>query len=131
MTRQQNFSGSFRPIAGPAFIGIGLHILSGDLDRATAHVNQMLGNIAEKTLEMLPHIVLELSNAIRSYCLHHNVSWLVLLRMLISCWALLLVIVGTMFIGGVGEEPAALPEPAYFRNKVDNVCRFCCPSFDA
>jgi hypothetical protein len=131
MTRQQRFAESFRSVTGPAFIALGLHILCGGIDGAAAHVSQILSSIAGKILEVLPHIVLELSNAARSYCLHHNVSWLVLLRMLISCWSLLLVIVGTMFVGGVAEEARALPAPSkYFRNE-DNVCRFCCPSFDA
>jgi hypothetical protein len=134
MTRQHRLYESFNSIAGAAFVGIGLHLLWGNLDRAASHLSHPLGAAAGEALGVLPSIALALSQVVQAYDSDHRAFVLTLLRILISFWPLLLVIAGTMFLRDAvreREKVKALPAPArYFQNK-DAGCRFCCPSFDA
>jgi hypothetical protein len=132
MTRQRRLSESFKSIAGAALVGLGLHLLWGNLDRAATQLSHLLGTAAGETLGVLPSAVLASSQAVQAYALDRQVFLLGLLRMLVSFWPLLLVIVGTMFLrDAVADKVKALPTPIkYFQNK-DTGCRFRCPSFDA
>ena len=131
MTRQHRLSESFKSIAGAALVGVGLHILWGNLDRAASHLSHPLGAAAGEALGVLPSFALTLSQVVQSCGSDHRGFVLPAVRMLISFWPLLLVIAGTMFLRDVKKEKVkALPVTAgYFQNK-DAGCRFCCPSFD-
>lgn len=132
MARQQRFSETFRSIAGGALVGLGLHILFGNLDRAAAQLKHLSGPASGETLGVLPSVVLAASQGAQVYALDHQGFVLVFLRMLLSLWPLLLVIVGTILLrDALTEKVKALPTPAkYFQNNLTG-CRFRCPSFDA
>jgi hypothetical protein len=121
----------FRSIAGGALVGLGLHILFGNLDRTSAQLSHLLGTTAAQRLGVVPSVVLATSQAVQAYGLDHRGFVLGLLQMLASFWPLLLVIAGTILLrDALADKVKALPMPAkYFQNN-DSGCRFRCPSFD-
>jgi hypothetical protein len=80
---------------------------------------------------MLPFVVLAASQAVQAYAGDHRAFLLELLRVFVSLWPLLLVIVVTILLkDALTVKVKALPAPAkYFQNK-DTGCRFRCPAFD-
>ena len=132
MTRQHKPSEILKSITGGPLVGLGLHILLGNVDRAATQLSHSLGTTTGDGLGLLPSAVLAASQAAHAYAFDH--LWLSqgLLRMLVSFWPLLLVIIGTMLLRDVfTDKVEALPTPTkYFQNK-DAGCRFRCPSFDA
>jgi hypothetical protein len=110
---------SFKSIAGAALIGIGLHILSGSLDTTAIRASQILGVIANHAPRVLAPVLLTVSQAVQAYAAGHQGCLLALLRILISFWSLLLVIVGVTFLGDtITEEIKALPTSTnYFQNR--------------
>lgn len=132
MAKQHRPSESLRAVAGVALVGLGLHSLFGNLDRAATQSRHLLGVTAGDGLGLLSSVVMASSQAGQAYAVDHQGFVLSLLRMLVSFWPLLLVIVGTIFLRDtVTEKVKGLPTPAkYFQNR-DSECRFCCPSFDA
>ena len=136
MTRQHRSSENFRPIAGGALVGLGLHILSGNLDRATAQWRQLLDTTVERTLGALPSMVLATSQAVQAYAFDRHSLLLGLLRMLVALWPLLLIILGTVLLRDVfTDKVIAAPRRnlQFQKNGFENKnagCRFCCPSFD-
>ena len=136
MTRQQKTSESITAIAGGALVGLGLHILSGNLDTAAVRLRHLLGNSAGDALGVLPSVVLASSQAAQAYGLDHHGFLQSFLRMLISLWPLLLVVVGTALLWDVfADKDKASPTPnQYFQKNAftnkDTGCRFRCPSFD-
>ena len=132
MARQHRAAERFKSVSGGALVGLGLHILFGNLDRASAQFGHLLGTASTERLGVLPSAVLATSQAVQAYGLDHQGLVLGVLRMSVSFWPLLLVIVGTLLLQDILTDKAkALPGPAkYFQNN-DGGCRFCCPSFDA
>lgn len=132
MARHNKFSESWRSLTGGALVGLGLHILFGNLDADAAHLKHLLGANGDEAFGVIPSAVLATSHAVQAYSLDHKGFLLSLLGMLVSFWPLLLVTAGTIFLReAVTEKVKTLPTPAkYFQNK-DSGCRFCCPSFDA
>jgi|SRR6266571_4829610 hypothetical protein len=133
MIRQHKTSESITAIAGGALVGLGLHILSGSHDTAA---DQFLGNTAGDALGVLPCVVLASSQAAQAYALDHHGFLQCFLRMLLSFWPLLLVVVGTVVLWDVfADQGKASPTPNQyfpknaFKNK-DTGCRFHWPSFD-
>ncbi len=131
MTRQHRSSESLRSIAGGMLVGLGLHILFGNLDRAAVPLRHALGTTAGEGLGIVPSVVLATSQAAQAYGFHHQSLLQGVVRMLVPLWPLLLVIAGTIILWDVfTDEIEALPTPRkYFQTK-DTRCRFCCPSFD-
>jgi len=136
MTRQDKTSESITVIAGGALVGLGLHILSGNLDTAADQLRHLLGNTVGDALGVLPSVVLASSQAAEAYALDHHGFLQCFLRMLVSFWPLFLVVVGTVLLRDVfADKGKALPAPNQyfkkntFKNK-DTGCRFRCPSFD-
>ena len=132
MTRQSRLSGRIASIVGGALVGLGLHILFANLDRAAAQLRQLLGPAAGESLGILPSVVLAASRAGHAYAVDQQGFLHVLLDMAVSFWPLLLVIAGTIllrdiFTDKVKAEPASTK---YFQNR-DTGCRFRCPSFEA
>jgi hypothetical protein len=101
------------------------------VDRTAGQFRASLG-AAGDGLGTLPSAVVAFSQVARAYAFDRQEFWLHLLRMLVSFWPLVLVIVGGMFLRDVvTEKVKTLPaRTKYFRNK-DMGCRFPCPSFDA
>ena len=136
MTRQQKTSESITAIAGGALVGLGLHILSGNLDTAAVRLRHLLGNSAGDALGVLPSVVLASSQAAQAYGLGHHGFLQCFLPMLVSLWPLLLVVVGTVLLWDVfADKDKASPTPnQYFQKNAftnkDTGCRFRCPSFD-
>lgn len=132
MARQHRFAERFRSIAGGALVGLGLHLLFGNLDQAAAQLNQIIGSTGKQSLGVLPSFVMATSDAVQAYGLDHRGFVLALLRILLSFWPLLLVVAGAGFLRNAFRDKAdTLPmRDKYFQNK-DTACRFCCPSFDA
>ena len=131
MARQQKFSDSLRSIAGSGLVGLGLHILSGNLDRIGEQVQHLLGGTAGEALGVLPSGVLAASQAAQAYAIDHQGFLQGLLQILWSFWPLLLVIAGTVLLRDVvTDKVKGLPASKYFQNK-NTVCLFHCASFDA
>ena len=132
MARPYGPSERLRSIAGGALIGLGLHILFGNLDRGALQVRHLLGDSAGDALGALPTAVLAASQAVQAYASDHQAFLLGLGRLLISFWPLLLVMLGTILLqDALTDKVKASPAPTnYFDNK-DTGCRFRCPSFDA
>jgi hypothetical protein len=136
MTRQDKTSESITVIAGGALVGLGLHILSGNLNTAADQLRPLLGNTVGDALGLLPSVVLASSQAAEAYALDHHGFLQCFLRMLVSFWPLFLVVVGTVLLRDVfADKVKALPAPnQYFKRNTfkdkDTGCRFRCPSFD-
>ena len=136
MTRQHKTSERIRAIAGGALVGLGVHILSGNLDTAADQLRDLLGNTAGDALGVLPSVVLASSQVAQAYALDHHGFLQCFLRMLVSFWPLLLVVVGTVLLWDVfADKGKASPTPnQYFQKNTfknrNTGGRFCSPSFD-
>ncbi|MGA9812660.1 MAG: hypothetical protein WBQ64_07790 [Terriglobales bacterium] len=130
MARQHRSSGSLKSIAGGALVGLGLHIWFGNLQEVVSQLTHLLGTSGEM-LGLAPSVILAAAQAGRVYASDHQGFFVEVVRMLISFWPLLLVIVGAGFLKDVfTDEVDAFRSPEkYFQNN-DAGCRFCCPSFD-
>ena len=137
MRKQHNTSENLKSIAGGVLVGLGLHILSGNLTGDATQLRQLLGIPAGEALGVLPSVALAASQVAQAYALDQPRFLGSLLQMLASFWPLLLVIAGTILLRGVlADRVKELPAPdKYFLNKYlqnkDTGCRFRCPSFDA
>ncbi len=131
MASQHRPSEGLKSIVGGALVGLGLYILFGNLDRVAEQLQHMLGTPAWETLGVLPSAVLAASQAVQAYGLDHQEFLQTLLRMLISFWPLLLVILGTVLLRDFFTERAkALPAPDKFLQNKNMGCRFRAFSFD-
>jgi hypothetical protein len=136
MTSQHKTTDSIQAISGAVLVGLGLHILLGNLDRAAAQWTTILGNTAGDALGLLPSVVLASSQAAQAYALDHQGFWQCLLRTLVSFWPLLLIIAGAVLLRDVfADKVKTLPiSGQYFKKNTfkskDTGCRFRCPSFD-
>lgn len=136
MTKQQKTSESVKSISGGTFVGIGLHILSGNLSGDANHLRRVLEIPGGDALGTLPSITLAVSQVAKVYALDHARFLDGLLYMLASLWPLLLVIVGTVLLRNVLTDKVRVVSAPnqYFRRKYPQnkgaQCRFRCPSFD-
>jgi hypothetical protein len=137
MTKQHNTSESLKSIAGGVLVGLGLHILSGNLAGDATQLRHLLDIPAGEALGVLPSVTLATSQAVQAYGLDHQRFLDGLLQALASFWPLLLVLVGAILLrDALTDRVNELPAPdkrfqnKYFQNK-DAGCRFQCPSFDA
>ena len=131
MASQHKLSEGLKSVVGGALVGLGLHILFGNLDRVAEQLQHMLGTPAWETLGVLPSAVLAASQAVQAYGLDHQGFLQTLLWMLISFWPLVLVILGTALLRDFFTERAkALPAPERFLQNKNMGCRFRAFSFD-
>jgi hypothetical protein len=137
MTRQHNTSESIKSIAGGILVGLGLHILCGNLAGDAIQLRSLLDVPAGEALGALPSVALAASHVAQAYVLDHQSFLDGLLQMLASFRPLLLVVVGTVLLRDALTDRVKELSAAnkYFQNKCfqikDTVCRFRCPSFDA
>ncbi|MGC2183510.1 MAG: hypothetical protein WA637_09545 [Terriglobales bacterium] len=131
MAGQQRTSESLKSIAGGALVGLGLHIWLGTLHGVASQLTHLLGISAGGTLGLVPSVILTAAQAGRVYASDHQEFLLDVVRVLVSFWPLLLVLVGAGFLRDVfTDEVDTLTTPEkYFRNN-DAGCRFGYPSFD-
>ncbi|PYT58613.1 MAG: hypothetical protein DMG35_17080 [Acidobacteria bacterium] len=87
MTRQHTHSRGLKPIVEAALAGLGIAVLLGSLDLATAQLSHFLGTAAWGMLGVLPSLVPTVLQALLDYerSLHCP------LQMLMSFWPLLAV----------------------------------------
>jgi hypothetical protein len=90
-------------------VGVGLHILFSNLDRAATQLSRLLDTSAGKALGILPSVVLAVSHAMQAYALDHQGFLQNLLRILISFWPLLFVVVGTVLLRDFFVDNVTLP----------------------
>ncbi|HLO05873.1 MAG TPA: hypothetical protein VK198_04510, partial [Terriglobales bacterium] len=119
-------------IAGGGLVGLGLHIWFGNLQGVASQLTHLLGASSGETLGLASSVIVAAAQAGRVYASDHQGFFLEFLRMLVSFWPLLLVIVGAGLLKDVfTDEVDTLTAPEkYFQDHATG-CRFCCPSFDA
>ena len=132
MARQHRISESLKSVAGGGLIGLGLHIWFGNMQGVASQLTHIFGTSAGGGMGLVPSVILAAAHAGRVYASDRQELLFGLLRMLISFWPLLLVIVGAGFLReAVTDKVDTSPTPdKYFQTK-DTGCRFCCSSFDA
>jgi hypothetical protein len=125
-------SESLQSIAGGGLVGLGLHIWFGNLQGVASQLTHLLGASSGETLGLASSVIVAAAQAGRVYASDHQGFFLDVLRMLVSFWPLLLVIVGAGLLKDVfTDEVDTLTAPEkYFQDHATG-CRFCCPSFDA
>jgi hypothetical protein len=112
MAMQQTFFGRAKSIAGAALVGLGILIFHENLDRAASQLSHLLGTIPGEALGVLPTVILAASRVLQAYAADHQRFLQGFLRhMLVSCWPLLLVIVGTVLSrDAFADNDNALPK---------------------
>jgi hypothetical protein len=97
MAMQQTSFGRAKSLAGAALVGLGIFIFHGNLDRAATEWNHLLSSTPGETLGVLPTIVLAAPRVLQAYAADHQRFLQGFLRhIFVSCWPLLLVLVGTV-----------------------------------
>ena len=135
MASQHRLSEGLQSIVGGALVGLGVHILSGNLDRVAEQMKHTLGTAAWETLGVLPSAVLAASHAVQAYGLDHqgflqSLLWIGF-WILISFWPLVLVVAGTLLFRNFFTGKAkALPAPEKYLENKNMGCRFRAFSFD-
>src|SRR6266849_5971332 len=108
---QQTFFGRAKSLAGAAHVGLGIFILQGNLDRAANQWRHLLSTTHGEALGVLPTVILAAPRILQAYAADHQRFVRGFLReIFVSCWPLLLVIVGTVlsrdtFTEDVNEFP--------------------------
>lgn len=115
MARERGRSERVRSIAGGALIGLGLHILFANLDSVAAYLRHLSGPTAGEALGVLPSVALATSQVVQAYALDHQGFLLGVLRMSVSFWPLLLVIVGTMCLRDAVRDKVKPTPIKYFQ----------------
>jgi len=109
---------TFKSIAGGSLVGLGLHILRGNLDEVAAQLRPFLGTSGEES-GGLSSVILTASQAVHAYAMNHQGFLQGFLQVSVSLWPLLLVIIGTILSRDVfHDEVEALPAAnKYFQKK--------------
>jgi len=137
MARLGTGTQSSKSIAGAALVGVGLFILYEDMTGAIAFLSDVLGSNGSEALGIFPAVILATSKAVHSCAFDHHALLTGSLRMLLSFWPSLVVIVGTRLLRDTFSEKNQsiadawrTPRKTNFKNK-DTECRFRRSSFDA
>ena len=96
MTRQHTHSWSLKGNAGAAAAGLGIAVLLGSLDLATAQLCHILSTAAWGLLGVLPSIVPGTFQVLQAFAFDFERSLHCPLRMLTSLWPLLTVVAGAI-----------------------------------
>jgi hypothetical protein len=92
---QQTFFARAKSLAGAALIGLGIFIFHGSLDRAATEWNHLLSSTPGEALGVLPTVILAAPRVLQAYAADHQRFLQGFLRhIFVSCWPLLLVLVG-------------------------------------
>ncbi len=109
---QQTFFGRAKSLAGAALVGLGIFILQGNLDRAATQWRHLLSTTHGEALGVLPTVILAAPRVFQAYGADHQRFLEGFLRhIFVSCWPLLLVVVGTVLSRDtLTEDVNALPQ---------------------
>ena len=109
---QQTFFGRAKSLAGAALVGLGIFIFHGNLDRAATEWSHLLSTTPGEALGVLPTVILAAPRVLQAYAADHQRFLQGFLRhIFVSCWPLLLVIVGTVLSRDIFTDDAnALPK---------------------
>src|SRR6202166_728910 len=112
MAMQQTFFGRAKSLAGAALVGVGIFIFHGNLDRAATEWTHLLSTTPGEALGVLPKVILAAPRILQAYGAdHHQFLQCFLRHIFVSCWPLLLVIVGTVLSRDTfTEDVNALPK---------------------
>jgi hypothetical protein len=108
---QQTFFGRARSLAGAVLAGLGIFIFHGTLDRAATEWTHLLSTTPGEALGVLPKVILAAPRVLQAYGADHQQFLQGFLRhIFVSCWPLLLILVGTVlsrdtFTGDVNTLP--------------------------
>lgn len=98
---QQTFFGRAKSIAGAALVGLGIFIFHGYLDRAATQWSHLLSFTPGEAPGVLATVILAAPRVLQGFLRH----------IFLSCWPLLLVIVGTVLSRDTfTEDVNALPK---------------------
>jgi hypothetical protein len=109
---QQTFFGRAKSIAGAALVGLGIFIFHGNLDRAATQWSHLLSTTSGEAPGVLATVILAAPRVLQAYAADHQRFLQGFLRhIFLSCWPLLLVIVGTVLSRDTfTEDVNALPK---------------------
>ena len=109
---QQTFFGRAKSLAGVALVGLGIFIFHGNLDRAATEWNHLLSSTPGEALGVLPTVILAAPRVLQAYGADHQRFLRGFLRhIFVSCWPLLLVIIGTVLSRDIfTDDVNALPQ---------------------
>jgi hypothetical protein len=109
---QQTFFGRAKSIAGAALVGLGIFIFHGNLDRAATQWSHLLSTTPGEAPGVLATVILAAPRVLQAYAADHQRFLQGFLRhIFLSCWPLLLVIVGTVLSRDTfTEDVNALPK---------------------
>jgi hypothetical protein len=112
MAMQQTFFGRAKSIAGAALVGLGIFIFHGNLDRAATQWSHLLSTTPGEAPGVLATVILAAPRVLQAYAADHQRFLEGFLRhIFLSCWPLLLVIVGTVLSRDTfTEDVNALPK---------------------
>jgi hypothetical protein len=97
MAMQQTFFGRAKSLAGAALVGLGIFIFHGNLDRAATQWSHLLCATPGEALGILPTVILAAPRISQAYAADHQRFLQGFLRdIFVSCWPLLLVLIGTV-----------------------------------
>jgi hypothetical protein len=118
MTKRWNISESLQSIAGGTFLGVGLHILSGNLRGDAIQLKHLFDIPATDALGWLPSIALATSQA-QANPLNRASFLHAFLHTLTSLWPVLPVFLGAVLLrSALTDKVKPLPDSdQYFRNK--------------
>lgn len=94
-------SQSLKSIAGASLIALGLIILFANLNEAAASVSSLPVISAHEALGILPALGLAALRAAQTYAFGHAGFLPSLLRILVSFWPVILILVGTLLLRDV------------------------------
>ena len=109
---QQTFFGRAKSIAGAALVGLGIFIFQGNLDRAATQWSHLLSTTPGAAPGVLAAVILAAPRVLQAYGADHQRFLQGFLpHIFLSCWPLLLVIVGTVLSRDTfTEDVNALPK---------------------
>ena len=109
---QQTFFGRAKSLAGAALVGLGIFIFHGNLDRAATEWSHLLGSTPGEALGVLPTVILAAPRVLQAYSADHQRFLQGFLgHIFVSCWPLLLVIIGTLLSRDIfTDDVNALPQ---------------------
>jgi hypothetical protein len=112
MAMQQTSLGRAKSLAGAALVGVGIFIFHGNLDRAATEWTHLLSTTPGEALGVLPKVILAAPRVLQAYGADHQRFLQGFLRhIFVSCWPLLLVIVGAALSQDTfTEDVNALPQ---------------------
>lgn len=120
---RQTLLGIAKSMAGAGLAALGVVILYDDLHTAAVQLDHLLGDIGGQAVGVVPIAILAADRVTRTYASGHpRFVEIFTQHLLVSCWPLLLIIVGTAWFRDDGtdcgiKEGACLPQQDSFSEK--------------